>query len=185
MEIFNKMNKQYSHYCSWAIWGTHFGNKVKNGMDNLNIFDNCINNINFKYIIVGLNISKKIEIPLSNFHGKNGEVYKLRHALINTKLYGSYMTDIIKDFEEPKAIKMTKYIKQNPKFLKENINTFLKEINDLNIKNPILIAMGNDTYKILIENLKGFKIYKIPHYACRKSKEIYKNIVHDIIKNIE
>ena len=87
--------------------------------------------------------------PWENFHGKNGEVYKLRYALKNTPLWGAYMTDIIVGYVDPKADTTMEYLKYNPNIVLENVKRFEKEIKDLNSDNPILYALGNDVFEIL------------------------------------
>lgn len=82
------------------------------------------------------------------------------------------MTDIIKDFEEKASKKLMEYLKENKNFEKENIETFEQEIKDINSDNPILIAIGNDSYKILKRNLGNkYKIFKVSHYSAFISKE--------------
>ena len=92
------------------------------------------------------------------------------------------MTDIIKDFEEVVSGKMMKYLRQNPDFEKTNISTFRKELNFINSNQPILVAIGKDSYTILKRNLKeDFKIIKIPHYANYISKEKYREQVLEVL----
>ena len=115
-----------------------------------------------------------LDKPFSNFHSKSSTAhdYKIRYAVENTIFKGSYMTDIIKDYEELISTNVMKYLKKNPDFEKENIQSFEVELNDISAKNPTLIAFGNDCYKILIRNLeKKYKIYKVSHYSSSKSKE--------------
>ena len=43
---------------------------------------------------------------------------------------------------------------------------------DIKSENPIIIAFGNLTYKILNKHFKNkYKIYKVPHYSSNVSKE--------------
>ena len=58
--------------------------------------------------------------------------------------------DIIKDFEEKISNNLIKYLRDNPEFLKENINSFEDELKYIGSNNPILIAFSNDCYKLLI-----------------------------------
>jgi len=43
---------------------------------------------------------------------------------------------------------------------------FEKELIDIGSKSPIIIAFGNDSYKILKRNFKQYKIYKVSHYSA-------------------
>ena len=47
-------------------------------------------------------IGAKIQKPLANFHSPNHRAldFKLRFSFKKTPLWGGYMTDIIKDFEQ-------------------------------------------------------------------------------------
>ena len=56
-------------------------------------------------------------------------------------------------------------------FEKENAETFEQELLDIGAENPIIIALGNDSYKILKRNFKNLNIYKVPHYSAFITKE--------------
>lgn len=67
---------------------------------------------------------------------------------------------------------MTDIIKTKKKNEEENIKIFLKELKDLKCKNPKIIAMGDDAYKILKKNKNPIKkagirlkIKQVPHYS--------------------
>ncbi len=175
-----EIRDKYGHQSSWGIWN----DKVSD----LSIFDNIDElKINNKCILVGLNISKKIDKPFGNFHSGRND-YKLKYALKDTILWGSYITDIIKDYAQKISGKVMKYVKDNPDFLEENINSFENEISEINNEKPILIAMGNDVYKLLKENLKDdYIIYKVTHYSAfinqYELKEEFSKIISKI--NIE
>ena len=165
-EQFDLIKKKYGHYASWAIWAEE-GDKPKSNMGDLSIFEdkNILSHINPNIILVGLNISKRDEInrPFENFHGPLGGAYKIRYAFKNSLYWGGYMTDVIKDFAEKVSKKMMSYLKEDKIFEKENINSFLKELEDLESNNPTIIAFGNDAYSVLIRNLKNRKYFiKVP-----------------------
>jgi len=89
---FEFIKKKYGHYASWAIWA-EAGEKPKSNMGDLSIFDmenyvNLFQQLNPNIILVGLNISKRIERPLANFHGPNGAAFKIRYALKGSPLWG-------------------------------------------------------------------------------------------------
>jgi len=180
IEVFEKLKNKYGYYSSWAVWAVQT-DKPKSNMEDLSIFENeeILKTLNPEIILVALNFSVDIEIKTwENFHGKNGEVYKLRYALKNTPLWGAYITDIIVGHVDPSANSMMRYLKDHPDLVIENIKRFENEIKDLNVVNPILYALGNDVFEILINNLSGkYTIKQIPHYASRVSKEIYKDKV--------
>lgn len=123
-------------------------------------------------VFIGLNISKKIVEPFANFHSTSSTShdYKIRYAVKDTPFYGGYMTDIIKDFEEKVSGNVMKYINQHPDFLQENISSFEEELKFIGATQPILIAFGNDCYKLL-KLLKKYKLFKVSHYSSCVSKE--------------
>jgi hypothetical protein len=188
--IIDRVKDTYGYCSSFAIWCNE-DKKPKENIGDLSCFSNIyeLSKINKKYILVGLNISKQVDRPFGNFHGninssnRYGNDFKLRYALRDTILYGSYITDIIKDFEQKISGKVMKYLKSNQEFELDNINTFRNEIKCLEIEKPILIAMGNDVYNILSRHFKNeYTIIKIPHYAMRSSKEKYRKTVLDILQ---
>ena len=81
------------------------------------------------------------------------------------------MTDIIKSFEEKISGNLMKYLSKNKQFEKENIEKFEQELIDIGSINPIIIALGNDSYKILKRHFKKYKIFKVSHYSAYITKE--------------
>ena len=75
-----------------------------------------------------------------------------------------------------------KYLNANPDIKKENIKSFEKEIEDLGSKNPVIIAFGNDCFKILLELKNKYKIFKVPHYSSNISKEKLREAFIEISK---
>ncbi|RUM92032.1 MAG: hypothetical protein DSZ27_04660 [Thiomicrospira sp.] len=180
---FENIKEKYGHYASWAVWSEE-GLTPKSNMCTA-IFDNpsTLNLLHTDYVLVALNISRAIKKPLGNFHPDYTAAadYKTRYALKNTPLWGAYMTDIIKDFEEVVSGKMMKYLKENPEFEKKNIESFVKELNFIGAKNPTLVAIGNDSFNILERNfVNQFEIKKIPHYSNYSSKEKFREQVLEL-----
>jgi hypothetical protein len=177
-EKFLSIKSKYGHMSSWAIWSNE-ATKPKSNVGDTSFFNNIEDlKINSNIILVGLNISEKIKTPFGNFHSDKSYAhdYKLRHALKDTLMWGAYMTDIIKDFEEKVSYNLIKYLKDNPNFLKQNIDSFEDELKYIGSNNPILIAFGNDCYKILKKNFKNkYPIYKVSHYSSCITKEQLKN----------
>jgi len=184
---FDFIKNKYGYWGSWAIWADE-GVRPKSNIGDLSVFEKKENlkKLNPNIILVGLNISRgSIKIPLANFHDARTEAtdYKIRYALRNTPLWGAYMTDIIKDYDEKCSKNVIDYLKKNKSFEDQNVSFFLKEVNDIGAVNPIVVAFGTDSYKILKKNLKDdFNIIKIPHYANYTSKEKYREEVISICK---
>ena len=188
-ERYNNIKKDYGHVGSWAIWDKiNEKKRPKYGVGNIDIFEeeNIIDKLNTNIVFVGLNISKNIDKVFGNFHSDSGRAndFKLRYAIQGTCLEGGYMTDIIKDFEEKVSGKVSSYLRKNPEFTKTNLDIFKKELEDIGCENPIIIAFGNDTYKILKRRYKGNNIHKLTHYSARISKEDFKKEVDDLIEKI-
>lgn len=173
-EHFQSILSRWGNASSWAWWAPKdAAGKEKSGMDALPTED-VLNELNPNVVLVGLNISRQIERPFGNFHPtySAAQDYKLRYALQNTMFWGAYMTDIIKDFEQKVSGKLMKFLHKNKSFEQENIAKFEEELADLGCVNPILIALGNDSYKILKRNFGDkYRIYKVSHYSAFLTKE--------------
>ena len=179
---FNFIKSKYQYWSSWAIWADQ-GDTPKSNVGDLSVLDPNTNpkllpTLNPNIALVALNISRgDITLPFGNFHDARSEAtdYKIRYATNDTPLWGAYMTDIIKDFEEKISGKVKSYLRENRDFEKENVDFFVQELSDIGATNPTLIAFGNESYDILKRNLNNeFKIHKIPHYANYSSKEKYR-----------
>lgn len=188
---YNKLKEKCSKYSSWAIW-KDAGEKPKSNTDDMSVFDddtNICKKLNDKYVFVGLNVSRTPENePWKNFHSSDSRQndFKLRYALKDTKFWGSYITDIIKNHEEVKSTTVQEDLKKDPKIIEKHINAFKEELSVLSDKQPIIIAMGNATYNILKKNLDdGYCIVKIWHYSYRVSKEKYREKVLSQLKEVE
>jgi hypothetical protein len=181
IEKFIEIRERFGHFASWAIWADE-GANPKDNIDDLSVLNPDVNSRLLKMlhgnsILLGLNISRKIEHPLSNFHdpGPMATDFKIRHALKDTSYWGSYMTDIIKDFEEKVSGKMMSFLKNNKGFERDNIRKLHKEIEVLGFSSPVLVTFGKDAEKIAKRNLgKEFQIIGIPHYANYISQENYR-----------
>lgn len=186
---FNLIKDKHGHYASWAIWARE-GDKPKDNIGDLSVFDSDSNpgllaQLKPNFILVGLNISRRIETPLGNFHDPRPQAmdYKIRFALKGTPLWGAYMTDIIKGFEQKVSGKMMAHLKTNPQFERENAKRFREEVCDLGVENPTIVAFGCDAHKILCRNFMGeYRILLLPHYSNYSSRETYRDEVSAALK---
>lgn len=186
---YDELKKSFGHVSSWAIWSLP-AERAKSNTGNMSVFKDenaLINILNPNYVFVGLNASevenKNIE-PWSCFHSTSPRQndYKLRYALMNTEYWGSYITDIIKEFPKTASGEVAKYIKKNPLVLEKNQKKFLDEISLLG-KKPVLVAMGKQPFKYIksFEAL-GYKVLQIPHYSYTEyNKENYREVVLSIL----
>ena len=187
---FNFIKSKYQYWSSWAIWADQ-SDTPKSNVGDLSVLDPNTNpkllpTLNPNIALVALNISRgDITLPFGNFHDARSEAtdYKIRYATNDTPLWGVYMTDIIKDFEEKISGKVKSYLRENRDFEKENVDFFVQELSDIGATNPTLIAFGNESYDILKRNLNNeFKIHKIPHYANYSSKEKYRMQIKEVME---
>ena len=174
-EKFQEIKTKYGHMSSWAIWKKKDENsKEKSNVGDTTIFETVSEIFNPNIIFIGLNISKKIIEPFANFHSTSSRAhdYKIRYAVQDTPFSGAYMTDIIKDFEEKVSGNVMKYINQHKDFLQENITSFEVELQYIGSTQPVLIAFGNDCYRLLKKHLKHTdKLFKVSHYSSCITKE--------------
>ena len=182
LDTFEKIKNKYGDCGSWAIWAQS-GDKPKSNIGDLTVLDPSINKkllsqLKPEYVFVGLNFSSIDElVPFANFHSPSPKAqdFKIRFALRNTDYWGSYMTDIIKNFEEKKSNKMMDVLNEDKNLENRNIEIFLEEIESLGVPNKKIIAFGGDTYKILERNLKDkHNLVKVTHYSHFISKENYR-----------
>ena len=191
IEKFNEIREMFGHFASWAVWAEE-GKNPKDNIDNLDVLrpeenPDLLGTLHGSAILLGLNISRRIERPLANFHDPRPMAtdFKIRFALKGTAYWGSYMTDIIKDFEEKASGKMMAYLRANSDFERENICQLREEIEVLGVANPLLVTFGKDAEIIAKRNLGDkFQIVRIPHYANYVSKENYWAQVRDQLPQI-
>jgi len=182
-EKFDFILEKYGHWASWAVWAEQEPNKPKSNLGDLTILDpqknkSLLEQINPNVVIVALNFSDgAVKFPLGNFHDNNsvGTAFKLRYALKNTPLWGSYLTDIIKDYDQKESGKVVSYLSSNKSIERKNVEIFREELKDLGSERPIIMALGNAVYEILKSNLgEEYEILKVPHYASYINKEKYR-----------
>lgn len=187
-KTYRSMMHQYGCVGSWAIW-EDVDVKPKSNVGNMRIFerDDLLKILNTQHVFVGLNISRNlIDKVWGNFHDFRSAStdYKIRYALRDTTLWGSYMTDIFKDLQEKDSKKVPHFLEKNKTYEEQNVNFFLEEIFHLGIQKPILVAFGKMVHEILNKHFdKKFEIKLIPHYASYMSKEKYRCEVDRILIN--
>lgn len=182
---FNAVRDRFGWCASWALWSPA-GATPKSGIADLGHFEaenlgSTLEKLHTDVIFVGLNISRDPgRQSFSNFHSDNaaGQDYKLRHALEGTPFWGAYMTDIIKGFEEVSSTKLMQALRNDPALEASNLKIFLEEIELLGAKDPLLVALGSDTHKILTRNFaQRFRIRRVPHYATYVAPQAYREQV--------
>jgi hypothetical protein len=186
---FNLIKEKHGRYASWAVW-TDGIRKPKENVGDLTVFNveknvTLLTHLNPNLVFVGLNISRSIVSPFGNFHDARPSSmdYKIRYALKGTVLWGAYMTDIIRDFEQKASGKMMAYLRKDKVFERSNVEQFRAELGDLHVDQSTLIAFGQDAFNILTRNLaERYDIWKVPHYSNYISKEIYRQQIQAILQ---
>jgi hypothetical protein len=181
LERFLDIRERFGHFASWAVWAEE-GDRPKDNMGDLSVLNPdqnplLLESLRGESIFLGLNISGRIERPFGNFHDPRPMAtdFKIRNALRGTRYWGSYMTDIIKDFEEKASGRMMTFLGANRDFELESIRKLREEIRALGVISPLLIAFGQDAESIARRNFRGeFEIVRVPHYAKRISNEAYR-----------
>ena len=193
-ETYELMKTKYGQVGSWAVWDPATNTPKSNtaGMEWL-ASSNLLEFLDTGFIFVGLNWSsthgdqtKDGTLDWTNFHSSYSyqHDYKLRYALSETRYWGSYMTDFIKLYPEVDSAKVKKYLKQSPEVIDKSVAIFEEEIGYLQ-KNPVLVAMGGDVYRLLDKNLgHKYKIAQIKHYSSYISKEDYREEVLNVLDGI-
>jgi hypothetical protein len=184
LQQFENIKQKHGDYASWAVWANASEKKPKSNMGDLSAFDDArvLSLLRNDVVMVGLNFSvlRDVPKPFFNFHGQGGGAFKIRYAFSDSPYYGAYMTDIIKLHEEVDSKKMMQHLKAHTEVAARNVEKFREELRDLRATAPIILAFGNDTYKLLRENLDKSeyrKLIKLTHYSHRISKESYKEAV--------
>lgn len=121
---YNNLISKYGLYASWAIWNPEKPSDTA-------VIDKNIHQLHSTFVLLGLNVSRSLtNRPWSNFHD-NSHARKLRYACNNTKLRGSYITDLFKDIVEPKSNNLRSVLTEG--VIEENILFFDQEMRDIQI----------------------------------------------------
>jgi hypothetical protein len=189
MQQFENIKQKHGGYASWAVWADAL-EKPKSNMGNVSHFksESVLSLLKNDVVMVGLNISRPVSEPFSNFHDSNPRAndFKIRYAFKDSPYYGAYMTDIIKFLEEVDSKCVMKYLKERPGTIQQNLRTFRAEMHDLKATSPVILAFGKNTHKILSANLNTNeyrKLIKLTHYSHQIGKEAYKQAVFKEIES--
>lgn len=193
---YEAIKKEFGLVSSWAVWKAP-GATVKSNTEDMSIFEDpdLLNVLNPKYVFVGLNCSNPKGDPgkpqswnvWRNFHSGNRTQndYKIRFALMGTRFWGAYLTDIVKHFAETDSAKVPEYLNAHPEKVEQDKKDFRREISLLGGK-PVIIAFGGKAYDILntyFGNEFG-RIYLLKHYSYTIGKEDYRVELLDKLKDI-
>ena len=145
---FDAIRQQHGRYASWAVWA-EASKTPKSDIGDLSILDveangSLLEIIKGNVIMVGLNIARSFSEPFRNFHDPSSKAndFKIRYAFTNTKYYGAYMTDIIKNVEMVDSNDLLEHLKASPSLVRQNVEAFREELQSLNSGKPTILAFG-------------------------------------------
>lgn len=169
---YKNFKRKYGSYSSWAIWN-------ENNLKDTLVIEENIPALNSEYVFLGLNVSKELDKAFwSNFHGGRHD-RKLMIACNDTKLRGSYITDIFKDLPITKASDVEKYLEAHPEQIKKNVDSFNNEMSDIGInEDSVFIVLGVMAQKFYENEFRGVyknKYVNYRHYSCHGTDEAWVN----------
>ena len=183
---FDVIKRKHGAYASWAVWAQPTG-RPKSNTGDLSVLDPELNpallrTLRPDVVMVALNLSRFSPAPFGNFHDASPESqdYKIRYAFANTRYYGAYMTDLIKEVVMLKSSDLKRHLAANPTLVGENMLKLLEEFDDLGCESPTLIAFGNDAHRLAAQHVPSSRYSRlvgITHYSHYISKEHYREQV--------
>ena len=190
---FEAIRQRHGGYASWAVWRDAAATP-KSNIGDLTVFDldsnpSLLETIQGGVVMVGLNISRSFSEPFRNFHDLSSKAndFKIRYAFTNTKYYGAYMTDVIKNVEMVDSRDLLEHLKASPALVRHNVERFLEELQDLNSGKPIILAFGSAAHRLLANHVPAreyLRLVKVTHYSHRISKENYRQTVSAQIASV-
>ncbi len=184
---FESIKQRHGGYASWAVWAPP-SEGPKSNIGDLSILDpdanaSLLETLKNNVVIVGLNMSRSSSPPsppLQNFHDCSPKAndFKLRYALSDTPYYGAYMTDVIKNVPIVNSRELLEHLRVNPPLLQESLDTFRRELLDLNAERPVILALGAASHGVLKKCLAQSEyasLIKLTHYSHYIAKERYRD----------
>ena len=184
---FESVKQRHGAYASWAVWAPP-SEGPKSNIGDLSVLDpdanaSLLETLKSNVVIVGLNISRSgASHPFRNFHDPSPKAndFKLRYALSDTPYYGAYMTDVIKNVAMVNSGELLEHLKVNPALLQKNLDTFRRELLDLNAEKPVILALGAASHGILegaLAQSEYASLIKLTHYSHHIGKEQYRDTI--------
>jgi hypothetical protein len=185
---FDQIKEMYGQHASWAYWRLPSSDDNKRGhIGDLCVLDpdknpDLLGVVHAKYILLGLNVSRtRASSPrFQNFHDDSprGRDYRLRHAVMNTVLWGSYITDFFVDFVEPNAGAVEEFARNNPEEVTKQASARRLEIETVTggVK-PTLVALGRAAQRLVATHFNDHCVINVPHYSSYTKIEDYRNNV--------
>lgn len=169
---FAAVRDRYRKVGSWAVWARR-GQKPCDNMSDLSVFDvdrNILSTIHTRFVLVALNVSKDPGTPdWSNFHLGRRD-FMLRDALLETPLWGAYLTGIVKGLPEKKYHEVLRRLRREPNLHARSIASLRAELEAFGPEKPVLVALGVTVERILRAEFSNFQIARMPHYSAPVSR---------------
>lgn len=154
---YQNLTSKYGAYSSWAIWS------YEEPSDTTIIETNSIE-LNSRFVLLGLNMSRLLDRPAwFNFHD-NTHARKLKYACNDTKLRGSYMTDIFKDMIDPNSINFEKQVSKEE--IDKNAKLFNQEMIDIKINDDTqFIVFGSLAFRYFNKYFKQGYVNNVMYHS--------------------
>ncbi len=136
---FEELTEKHGAWASWAIWECEKSRIREKSTDIIYL---NIEVLNVRNVIIGLNISKEVEV-WGNFRGGKHD-RKLKYAFNDTAVRGAYMTDLFR-IKMKDSTNLAKQLAIKPKLIQGNVLRFVDEMRDLKITAETrFILMGKE-----------------------------------------
>lgn len=198
-DVYEKLENRFKDVASWAIWSPAENGENpagKHNTGNMDVFkdDNLLDKLHANFVLVALNAGEH-DVRKDGYTGswrmfhsddtQKQQDYKLRYAFQDTPIWGSYMTDLIKNHPDKNSVKVLEHIKEYPQVLQDNIEVLKEELNIIGGK-PVLIALGRSVESILKKELGNqYEVVYLTHYSHMISADTLKENVNTLLKNLE
>ncbi|MCA9767046.1 MAG: hypothetical protein KC455_11590 [Carnobacterium sp.] len=192
-KVYEDLNREYGKVASWSLWA-EVGETPTSNTGDMSLFldREILKKLRNDLVFVALNASVHEDRKDSytgswaNFHSDDNKAqrdFKLRYALVNTPFEGQYITDVIKNHPDKNSAAVIKYVEEHPETATENIKVLKKELTILG-GNPVIIALGQDAYNILKNNLdENDTLLLMTHYSDYRNKESLRVEAIDLLLN--
>lgn len=135
-EEYKNLTSKYGSFASWAIWDYEKASDTA-------VIDQKFDQLHSKYVLLGLNVSRPLTNTWSNFHD-NSHARKIKYACNDTKLRGSYMTDMFKGIVKSRSAGFKEIL--TDKIISENVKLFNQEMKDVKINgDTVFIIFGTSS----------------------------------------
>ena len=184
---FDRIKKRWSAHSSWAVWAPRAAwEPAKAHVDDLSVVDpdanpNLLATLRPDVILLGLNASSRgAEMepePFRNFHdgSRHARDHRIRFALGGTSWWGAFMTDVLDGYPETDSAEVIRYVRANPRAIREQFDRLEAKIAHLGAPDPLLVAFGGEAYRLARQVVGDrHRLTRITHYSHRIGRDAYR-----------